>query len=160
MIPYSCQCAATATGVSWCICLLLQGVCDEVRLHSYFTQVLDLKNKTVQFQDPLGSYTSVLPKALISLITSRLKSTMTEWKSIKQPRAMPLQNNGYDCGAFICVVCHAHTCKRHTLTVVLCCVSKLADVPICQRDMTLDNKLSCSMHCSRHLNVQSTRLSK
>ena len=38
---------------------------------------------TVQFQDPLGSYTpSVLPKSLISLITSRLKSTMTEWKLI------------------------------------------------------------------------------
>ena len=90
----------------------------------YYTQVLDLKNKTVQFQDPLGSYTpSVLPKALISLITSRLKSTTTEWKLIEQPHALPLQRNGYDCGAFICVVCRAHACKRHALTVVLCCVT-------------------------------------
>ena len=124
MIRYSCQCAATATGDSWCVCMLPQGVCDEVRLHSYYTQVIDLKNKTVQFHDPSGSYTpSVLPKTLISLITSRLKSTMTEWKSIEQPHALPLQRNGYDCGAFICVVCRAHACKRHALTVVLCCVT-------------------------------------
>ncbi len=124
MIRYSCQCAATATGDSWCVCMLPQGVCDEVRLHSYYTQVIDLKNKTVQFQDPLGSYTpSVLPKALISLITTRLTSTMTEWKSIEQPHALPLQRNGYDCGAFICVVCCAHACKRHAPTVVLCCVT-------------------------------------
>ena len=89
----------------------------------HYTQVLDLKNKTVKFQDPLGSYTpSVVPKALISLITSRLKSTVTEWKSIEQPHALPLQRNGYDCGAFICVVCHAHTYKRHAPTVVLYCV--------------------------------------
>ena len=58
----------------------------------HYTQVLDLKKKTVHFQDPLGSCTpSVLPKSLISLITSRLKSTMTEWKSIEQPHALPLQ---------------------------------------------------------------------
>ena len=90
----------------------------------HYTQVLDLKKKTVHFQDPLGSCTpSVLPKPLISLITSRLKSTMTEWKLIEQPHALPLQKNGYDCGAFICVVCHACTCKRHASTVVLYCVS-------------------------------------
>ena len=125
MVQYSCQCAATATGNSWCVCLLPQGVCVyEVRLHSYYTQVLDLKNKTVYFQDPLGSCRpSLLPKALISLITSRLKATMTEWKLIEQPHALPLQRNGYDCGAFICVACRAHACKRHALTAVLCCVS-------------------------------------
>ena len=78
MMRYSCQCGATATGDSWCICLLPQGVCDEFRLHSYYTQVLNLKNKEVQFQDPLGSHTpSVLKKALISLITSQLKSTVS-----------------------------------------------------------------------------------
>ena len=121
MIRYSCQCAATVTGDWWCVCLLSQGVCDEVRLHSYYTQVLDLKNKTVQFQDPLGSCTpSVLPKALISLITSRLKSTMTEWKSIEQPHALPLQRNGYDCGAFICVVCRAHTCIYSSSILCIC----------------------------------------
>ena len=124
MIRYSCQCATTATGDLRCVCLLPQGVCDEVKLHSYYTQVLDLKNKTVQFQDPLGSCTpSVLPKSLISLFASRLKSTMTERKLIEQLHALPLQRNGYDCGAFICVVCRAHTCKRHAPTVVLYCVS-------------------------------------
>ena len=35
MTRYSCQCAATATGDSWCVFMLPQGVCDEVRLHSY-----------------------------------------------------------------------------------------------------------------------------
>ena len=85
---------------------------------------------TVQFQDPLGSYihTQCTTKAPISLITSRLKSTLTKWKLIEQPHALPLQRNGYDCGAFICVVCCAHACKRHAYTAVLCCVSILADV--------------------------------
>ena len=55
----------------------------EVETSLTYSINLDLKNKTVQFQEPLGSYTSsLLPKALISLITSRLKSTMTEWKLI------------------------------------------------------------------------------
>ena len=90
----------------------------------HYTRVLDLKKKTVHFQDPLGSCTpSVLPKSLISLITSRPKYTITEWKSIEQSHALPLQRNRYDCGAFICVVCRAHTCKRHASTVVLYCVS-------------------------------------
>lgn len=73
-------------------------VCDGVKLHSHYIQVLDLQNKAVQFQDPLGNYTpSILPIALTSFITNRLKST---WQS----------------GYWLTSPVHCH-CKQMAMTV-------------------------------------------